>query len=1157
MKSTMSIRPLPDEVVAQIKSSTAIVSLTEVVIELVKNSLDAKATRIEVTVDFARGACVVEDDGLGISPAEFSEDGGLGKRYCTSKFHSEELYLGQHGTFLASLSVISLLTITSHHHAYRSQNSISFHHAQPLERQIPTPAHNHVRGKHGTRVTVRNLFGNMPVRVKQRALVVDQKTEQHRLRNALKRETVGLLLSWQKPLSLKIRNGDGTTIVHVNTSHTTLGGNSRGAEDERPRSAYLSSLLQVMTQANYINVDQWSSWVPASASTPAISVKGAISLEPAPTKRTQFISLGSRPLSSESGANELYDQINRLFAMSSFGVIEDDDDVDEQETLRRLSDKRYKHDGYTKRQLKARKGVDRFPMFHFRVALADRAPSEMWENRFIEDESNLQAVVDVFSAMITQWLSVHHFCPRNPRQAADQTQTMTASRIHHDERNRKLSRKRQASLSSLTRFSTPEVRSPATRSTKKQRSARPSPERSLGRARSQAFADWSRIKSGKSSFFDTASNTQKPGTLNPCQEQPGRPVYEGSGHLSSNGGREQTATFGISPAPKGALGSVPMTTPLQCKQILSVPDKDDETIVWTDPSTKKTYRLHARTGCVIPHQIPQTDFAALSPYTTRLNTRKSVRLAPKSTVSAPVKTLWLDHLLQNWDNPVFKPTEQGFQQLSLQDGQSQGNTRPLQHSHTRCSHFDMEIAFSGAGSTSSKLSKEALRRADVISQVDKKFILVRMRGTSPEFEMESCADIMVLIDQHAADERVQVESLLHDLCAPMRNEEYSNSQSESMTRSSVAQVILEKPLHFAISSPEHSHFKTFKANFAAWSILYDTGSSASLGSRPGMSEKGIYKLSITALPPSIVERCKADPSLLISFLRSAVWKYADSPPLPPAASNDPHTSWVKKIATCPPGLVDMINSRACRSAIMFNDELSLEECRVLVKKLADCVFPFMCAHGRPSMVPIVDMGRVGGSAGTGEDSSKAFVEAWTTPPSFPSSQLTTPPAAPNRTNSPRHTRASPFTPKMPREHLIDVRTPQEFSTGYLTSDLAPTINIEYTSIASLADIYATHNILIEKTDHITLYCRSGRRSDIAKKVLEGMGYGNVRDIGGFEAARGVLDRETVGRQLEGLVGEGDKEEGGDKGGKVEGDGKEGMRRAGLSKLLKGLEECDE
>jgi hypothetical protein len=76
------ILPLPPDVVAQIKSSTAIVSLTDAVLELLKNALDAGATTIEATIDFGRGGCSVEDDGRGIAPLEFREEGGLGKFYC-------------------------------------------------------------------------------------------------------------------------------------------------------------------------------------------------------------------------------------------------------------------------------------------------------------------------------------------------------------------------------------------------------------------------------------------------------------------------------------------------------------------------------------------------------------------------------------------------------------------------------------------------------------------------------------------------------------------------------------------------------------------------------------------------------------------------------------------------------------------------------------------------------------------------------------------------------------------------------------------------------------------------------------------------------------------------------------------------------------------
>jgi len=55
-----------------------------VVLDLIRNSLDADGHKVEIVVDFPRGACAVEDDGLGILPAEFHEDGGLGKMYSQS-----------------------------------------------------------------------------------------------------------------------------------------------------------------------------------------------------------------------------------------------------------------------------------------------------------------------------------------------------------------------------------------------------------------------------------------------------------------------------------------------------------------------------------------------------------------------------------------------------------------------------------------------------------------------------------------------------------------------------------------------------------------------------------------------------------------------------------------------------------------------------------------------------------------------------------------------------------------------------------------------------------------------------------------------------------------------------------------------------------------
>ena len=80
--TAMSIKQLPEDVAAQIKSSVAITSLNHVVCGFVKNSLDAGASRVNISVDYRRGNCSVEDDGHGIPPSDFQQGGGLGKLYC-------------------------------------------------------------------------------------------------------------------------------------------------------------------------------------------------------------------------------------------------------------------------------------------------------------------------------------------------------------------------------------------------------------------------------------------------------------------------------------------------------------------------------------------------------------------------------------------------------------------------------------------------------------------------------------------------------------------------------------------------------------------------------------------------------------------------------------------------------------------------------------------------------------------------------------------------------------------------------------------------------------------------------------------------------------------------------------------------------------------
>ena len=79
--------------------------------------------------------------------------------------------------------------------------------------------------------------------------------------------------------------------------------------------------------------------------------------------------------------------------------------------------------------------------------------------------------------------------------------------------------------------------------------------------------------------------------------------------------------------------------------------------------------------------------------------------------------------------------------------------------------------------------------------------------------------------------------------------------------------------------------------------------------------------------------------------------------------------------------------------------------------------------------------------------------------------------------------------------LLDVRTQEEFEAGHIAS----AILLPYDEIALKAG-----TVLPDKEKEIVLYCRSGRRSAIAKKALVELGYKDVEDFGGVNRWKGEL-----------------------------------------------------
>ena len=156
------IRQLPDQIANQIAAGEVVERPAAVVKELIENSLDAGATRVLVRIeDGGRRLCEVVDDGHGMRPDQLAR---ALSRHATSKIAcADDLFrvatLGFRGEALPSIAAVSEFEISSRPHAADSGWRLAC-------------AGDEARGEGpcamapGTRIAVRNLFWNVPARLK-------------------------------------------------------------------------------------------------------------------------------------------------------------------------------------------------------------------------------------------------------------------------------------------------------------------------------------------------------------------------------------------------------------------------------------------------------------------------------------------------------------------------------------------------------------------------------------------------------------------------------------------------------------------------------------------------------------------------------------------------------------------------------------------------------------------------------------------------------------------------------------------------------------------------------------------------------------------------------------------------------------------------------
>lgn len=188
MQVRKPILTLPQEVAERIAAGEVIERPVSVVKELVENALDAGARDVRVEI---RGGGLrlmrVTDDGMGMFADELER---ACARHATSKINSvEDLYrlhtLGFRGEALASIAAVAELTLLSRAIETESEE-------QPAALLLIRGGEVIERGKrarlHGTTVTVRDLFYNVPARLK---FMRGARTENGHIVQLLRRYAIG------------------------------------------------------------------------------------------------------------------------------------------------------------------------------------------------------------------------------------------------------------------------------------------------------------------------------------------------------------------------------------------------------------------------------------------------------------------------------------------------------------------------------------------------------------------------------------------------------------------------------------------------------------------------------------------------------------------------------------------------------------------------------------------------------------------------------------------------------------------------------------------------------------------------------------------------------------------------------------------------------
>ncbi|XP_033229042.1 DNA mismatch repair protein Mlh3-like [Belonocnema kinseyi] len=208
-----------------------------------------------------------------------------------------------------------------------------------------------------------------------------------------------------------------------------------------------------------------------------------------------------------------------------------------------------------------------------------------------------------------------------------------------------------------------------------------------------------------------------------------------------------------------------------------------------------------------------------------------------------------------------------------------------------------------------KLNRKSLYSIQILNQINLEFIAALTNQDGKR--------LLLMIDQHAADERIRYEDLLESYRINGTKQYFS--------------VELQIPILINELEPQKCDL-----------LLSNETLLRKFGIR--LKSESVGSLKVLNIPRCFLKKRSFDSDFKMACsVRNLLLEIIESLDSTNSAS------------ILPRSIHNAIASEACRGAVKFGDPLTIDQCNLLIQALRETNAPNRCAHGRPSVIPLLDI----------------------------------------------------------------------------------------------------------------------------------------------------------------------------------------------------------